>query len=72
MGAVEPGVSGNNEGSDDGFWSNRRVASHFDRSVRTIDRWVRNPNLNFPQPTTVNGRKLFRSGKIRSWQPPGH
>jgi hypothetical protein len=35
---------------------------------RTLNRWVTDPSLNFPQPTYVNGRRYFWLDEIKSWE----
>ena len=37
----------------------RQVCARYGVSDRTIARWVRDPDLNFPQPTVINGRLYF-------------
>jgi DNA-binding transcriptional MerR regulator len=37
----------------------RKVCDRYDVVPRTIARWERNPELNFPQPTVINGRKYY-------------
>jgi predicted DNA-binding transcriptional regulator AlpA len=37
----------------------RQVCARYGVSDRTIARWVRDPNLNFPQPIVINGRLYF-------------
>ena len=37
----------------------RQVCTRYGVSDRTIARWMRDPELNFPQPTVINGRNYF-------------
>ena len=36
-------------------------------SDRTIARWERDPSLNFPQPTVINGRKYYEEDQLTEW-----
>ena len=42
----------------------RHVAKRYSVSSRSIDRWVENPALNFPQPLQINGRNYFNEGEL--------
>ncbi len=33
----------------------------------TLWRWINNPNLNFPRPTKISGRRYFRSDEMDAW-----
>lgn len=35
---------------------------------RTLDRWVANPKLGFPQPLVVNKRRYFRENALLAWE----
>jgi predicted DNA-binding transcriptional regulator AlpA len=49
-----------------------RVAAYFGVSLRTIDRWlVERPELNFPKPQKIAGRRYLRLSQIVGWEPPG-
>jgi hypothetical protein len=37
-------------------------------SGRTIDRWVKDPELGFPKPFDINGRKYFRLDELEAWE----
>jgi len=52
-----------------------RVAKRYGVTVRTIDRWIQKPNLDFPAPTLVlhdvAGRpcvRLWRLGDLVDWE----
>jgi hypothetical protein len=36
--------------------------------VRTIERWLQDPNLNFPKPIVVNKRKYWRLEELERWE----
>lgn len=35
--------------------------------ARTLERWEKNPVLNFPKPTIINGRKYDDEAKLDIW-----
>lgn len=35
---------------------------------RTIGRWVEQPNLHFPQPLLINGRRYWREDALDAWE----
>jgi predicted DNA-binding transcriptional regulator AlpA len=37
-------------------------------SDMTIWRWLRDRNLNFPQPLVINGRRLWRLDALEDWE----
>ncbi len=37
------------------------------KSPRTIGRWDANPELGFPKPVTLNGRKHRRVAEVEAW-----
>lgn len=51
------------------------VAARYDISVRTLDRWLQKPHLNFPKPVMlihdIAGRvsaRLWRLGDLIGWE----
>jgi len=45
----------------------RRVCLRYGVSDRTVARWERDPDLRFPQPLLVNGRKYFSEDELTQW-----
>ena len=45
-----------------------QVAKRFSVVVRTIERWLRDPNLNFPKPIVVNKRRYWRLEELERWE----
>jgi hypothetical protein len=46
----------------------RKTANErYGRSVRTIERWEEDPELNFPRSVIINGRKYDDTEKLDSW-----
>jgi hypothetical protein len=43
------------------------VARRYGVVVRTIDRWLADPNLEFPKPEVVNHRRYWWVNKLRRW-----
>lgn len=37
------------------------------KSARTIGRWDANPELGFPKPVIINGRKHRRASEVTAW-----
>lgn len=53
----------------------RGVATRYDISVRTLDRWLQKPHLSFPAPVMfvrdITGRvcgRLWRLGDLVAWE----
>jgi len=45
----------------------RLVCERYGVSSRTSDRWVRDPELNFPKPTVINGRNYHDEDALTEW-----
>ncbi len=50
------------------FHTRRTVAARYEKSVRTIIRWESDPDLDFPQPIEINGRKLHSDPLLTQWE----
>ncbi len=46
----------------------KTVAAIFNKTTRTISRWVKDPDLGFPQPADINGFKYFSEEQIEQFQ----
>jgi predicted DNA-binding transcriptional regulator AlpA len=46
----------------------RKVLERFGICTRTLDRWLAKPDLKFPRPIVVNGRRYFALGEIEAWE----
>jgi hypothetical protein len=47
----------------------RSVANRFDSTPRTIDRWLEDPKIGFPQPDMRIGiRRFWRLGTVIQWE----
>jgi hypothetical protein len=45
----------------------RQVCERYGVCDRTIARWERDPELQFPQPTLINGRKYYDDVALTAW-----
>jgi hypothetical protein len=45
----------------------RETAQQFGKTTRTLERWERDPELNFPQAITINGLKYDRVRQLQQW-----
>jgi hypothetical protein len=45
----------------------RAVCKRYDIVDRTLARWMRNPDLAFPQPTHINNRLYFDQAELEAW-----
>jgi hypothetical protein len=62
-------ADGDGDGDDDGpLLPARQVLSRYGIVDRTLDRWLRNPELGFPGPIVVNGRRYFRVRQLQTWE----
>jgi hypothetical protein len=46
----------------------REVLKRYGVVDRTLDRWVADPKLGFPQPTIINKRRYFRENALLEWE----
>jgi hypothetical protein len=44
------------------------VAARYGVTTRSVDRWWKNPDLNFPQPIIVNQRKYWALTDLEIWE----
>src|SRR5262249_9133565 len=45
----------------------RHLCARYRVSDRTIDRWVKDPRLEFPQPLIINGRRYWDESEIAAF-----
>jgi len=45
----------------------RQVCERYGVSDRTVARWERDPDLNFPQPALINARKYYDEQLLTEW-----
>jgi hypothetical protein len=46
----------------------RKTAERYGVHVRSIERWEQNPEMNFPKPLVVNGRKYDNVPALEAWE----
>ena len=46
----------------------RQVCERYGITTRTLSRWLGRPELNFPKPLVVNGRRYWRLNEIEAWE----
>ncbi len=51
----------------DGFLPDPKVAIRYGVSQRTPPRWDAQPELKFPKPTYINGRKYRNIKELEAW-----
>jgi hypothetical protein len=44
------------------------VAQRYGVVVRTLDRWLDDPELNFPEPEVLNHRRYWWLSELREWE----
>lgn len=55
--------------SHDGYLTSNKVLVRFDNISRmTLQRWVRNPDMGFPQPMIIGNRWYFKLSEIEAWE----
>jgi len=48
--------------------ADRQVAQRYDVSVRTLERWDLKPELGFPKPIRINGRRYRDLAELEAWE----
>ena len=43
------------------------VAARYGVTVRSVERWLERPDLNFPRPEYINGRRYWSLNRLREW-----
>jgi predicted DNA-binding transcriptional regulator AlpA len=50
------------------YLSSTRVAARYAVTVRTIDRWVADPELAFPSPMRINSKRYWPICALEQWE----
>lgn len=45
-----------------------QLARRYERTTRTISRWIENPPNGFPLPVRINGRHFWDAEAIEAWE----
>jgi predicted DNA-binding transcriptional regulator AlpA len=62
-------MDASNSTSDEGpLLPTRRVCERYHVTDRTVDRWIRDEVLGFPQPVIINKRRYFRERHLLDWE----
>jgi hypothetical protein len=57
------------ETSDETRVGSAGVCARYDNMSRmTLHRWLKDPELGFPKPEEINGRRYWTLGKLRQWE----
>jgi hypothetical protein len=51
----------------DRYLPTAEVAHRYLTSTRSVDRWAGDPQLDFPKPFYINGRKFWSLNALRAW-----
>lgn len=52
----------------DRFLTGPQVRARYNISEMTLHRWLKNPDLGFPQPTYINRRRYFAETQLVDWE----
>ena len=52
----------------DEFYTAPDLLRRYSISNVTLWRWLRDPQLGFPNPTVINRRRYFRRAEISAWE----
>ena len=44
------------------------VCARYKRNERTLDRWLKDEALGFPQPIYIKNRRYFREAELVAWE----
>jgi predicted DNA-binding transcriptional regulator AlpA len=59
----------NSPNADEGpLLPTRQVCERYHVTDRTIDRWIQDEALGFPQPIMINKRRYFRERRLLDWE----
>jgi predicted DNA-binding transcriptional regulator AlpA len=61
----ETAMSGNTQ---EALVSTRHIRERYDKTERTIHRWMKDDRLGFPQPIRINGRLYVKLGELEAWE----
>lgn len=54
--------------SDKRYIGSAAVAKRYDRTLRTIARWSKNPPSGFPRPLQINGKNLWDLAALEAYE----
>jgi predicted DNA-binding transcriptional regulator AlpA len=50
------------------FLPSKKVWERYGMTDRTLDRWVADPAMGFPQPLLINKRRYFSEAELVAWE----
>jgi hypothetical protein len=50
------------------YHSAKKVCERYDIVDRTLDRWLEDPELDFPRPLVINRRRYFSDPELTEWE----
>ena len=53
---------------NDFFLPSREVRRRYGVSDMGLWRWLRRPDLGFPKPIIINGRRLWKLSELQAWE----
>jgi predicted DNA-binding transcriptional regulator AlpA len=53
---------------DNTYFSSKQLEARFQRSPMTLHRWLADPELNFPEPMYIRGRRYWSVEEIEAWE----
>jgi hypothetical protein len=58
-----------NQTNDRGpYHPTKKVLERYDITDRTLDRWLEDPELDFPRPLIINKRRYFSDSELVAWE----
>jgi predicted DNA-binding transcriptional regulator AlpA len=45
-----------------------KVSKRYNRSDKTLDRWLADKELGFPRPIVIRNRRYFREAELVAWE----
>ena len=46
----------------------KQVCERYGVSDRTLDRWLADPEMEFPRPLVINNRRYFSDPELTAWE----
>jgi predicted DNA-binding transcriptional regulator AlpA len=46
----------------------RKTCERYGKSLRTLNRWLNDPDLGFPRPMWINDRRHFSLAELKTWE----
>jgi hypothetical protein len=66
--AATPQTIDQESGAEDVRLTARKTCERFGKSTRTLNRWLDDPDLGFPRPMRIKGRRYFSLAELKKWE----